>query len=121
MAPYEDLLGRRCGSPIGWFKVGDAELIGLYLVHQAMENVNILQETLKTAQSHQKSYTDVRRRDLEFEKCLRDSSPIVPIENVGVNDSLSYEEIPIQNLDRQVHKLTTKDHFSQCLVEKLVC
>ncbi|WMV58946.1 hypothetical protein MTR67_052331 [Solanum verrucosum] len=32
-----------------------------------MEKVKIIQERLKTTQSRQKSYTDVRRRDLEFE------------------------------------------------------
>ncbi|WMV41485.1 hypothetical protein MTR67_034870 [Solanum verrucosum] len=37
------------------------------LVHQAMEKVKVIQEKLKTTQSRQKSYTDVRRRELEFE------------------------------------------------------
>ncbi|WMV13637.1 hypothetical protein MTR67_007022 [Solanum verrucosum] len=32
-----------------------------------MEKVKIIQERLKTVQSRHKSYTDVRRRDLEFE------------------------------------------------------
>ena len=33
-----------------------------------MENVKVIQERLKTAQSRQKSYTDVRRKPLEFEE-----------------------------------------------------
>ncbi|XP_070046632.1 uncharacterized protein [Nicotiana tomentosiformis] len=36
-APFEDLYGRRCRSPIGWFEIGEAELIGPNLMHQAME------------------------------------------------------------------------------------
>ena len=32
-----------------------------------MEKVKVIKETLKMAQSHQKSYTDVRIRPLEFE------------------------------------------------------
>ncbi|WMV09622.1 hypothetical protein MTR67_003007 [Solanum verrucosum] len=32
-----------------------------------MEKVSVIQERLKTAQSRQKSYIDVRRRELEFE------------------------------------------------------
>ena len=67
MAPYKALCRRRCRSPIGWFKVGEIGLIGQYLVHQAMEKVKVIQQSLKMAQSHQKSYTDVRRRSLEFE------------------------------------------------------
>ncbi|KAH0646610.1 hypothetical protein KY284_034494 [Solanum tuberosum] len=63
MTPYEALYGRSCRSSIGWFEVGEAELIGPDLVHQAMEKVKTLKERLKTMQSRQKSYMDVRRRD----------------------------------------------------------
>ena len=49
MDPYKALYGRRCISPIGWFEVGEAGLIGQDLVHQAMENVKVIQERLKTA------------------------------------------------------------------------
>ncbi|WMV23870.1 hypothetical protein MTR67_017255 [Solanum verrucosum] len=66
MATYEALYGRRCRSPIRWFEVGEVGLIGPDLVHQAMKKVRVIQESLKTVQSRQKSYTDVRRRDLEF-------------------------------------------------------
>ncbi|XP_069154486.1 uncharacterized protein [Solanum lycopersicum] len=64
MAPYKALCGRKCRSPIGWFKVGEAGLIGPDLVH---EKVKVIQEILKTAKNRQKSYTDVRRSPLEFE------------------------------------------------------
>ncbi|KAH0674488.1 hypothetical protein KY290_024657 [Solanum tuberosum] len=67
MTLYEALYWRRYRSPIGWFEVGEAGLIGPNLVHQAMEKVKTIQERLKTAQSRHKSYTDVRRKDLEFE------------------------------------------------------
>ncbi|XP_070004820.1 uncharacterized protein [Nicotiana sylvestris] len=62
------MYGRRCRSPIGWFEVGEAELIGPDLVHQAMKKVKIIKERLKTAQSRQKYYSDVRRNDLEFKE-----------------------------------------------------
>ncbi|WMV23978.1 hypothetical protein MTR67_017363 [Solanum verrucosum] len=67
MAPFEALYGIRCISPIGWFEVGEAGLIGPDLVHQTMEKVKVIQERLKTAQSHYKSYIDIRRRNIEFE------------------------------------------------------
>ncbi|XP_070025088.1 uncharacterized protein [Nicotiana sylvestris] len=67
MALFEALYGRRCRSPIGWFEVGEAELLGPDLVHQAMEKVRIIQERLKAAQSRQKSYADIHRRKLEFQ------------------------------------------------------
>ncbi|WMV50541.1 hypothetical protein MTR67_043926 [Solanum verrucosum] len=67
IAPYEALYGRRCRSFIGWFDVGEETLIGPYSVYEAKEKVQIIRDELKTAQSHQKSYADVRRRDLELE------------------------------------------------------
>ena len=62
MAPYEALYGRRCRSPIRWLEVGGAGFIGPDIVHQATEKVKVIQEILKMAQSHQMSYTDMRRR-----------------------------------------------------------
>ncbi|KAH0739920.1 hypothetical protein KY290_038625 [Solanum tuberosum] len=157
MAPYGALCGRRCRYPTRWFEVGEAGLIGLDLVHQAMEKVKVIQERLKMAQSRQKSYTDVRRRVLEFEVddwvylkvspikgimrfgkkgklCPRYIGPdriAKRIDNVAYElelpqelaavhpDSLSYEEIPVQILDRQVRRLRTKDvasvKFMGCL------
>ncbi|XP_070023189.1 uncharacterized protein [Nicotiana sylvestris] len=141
MASFEALYGRRCRSPIGWFGVDKAELLGPDLVHHAMEKVKVIQERMKTAQSRQKSYSDIRRRDLEFKeddwrigqvayklelppeislvhpvfhgsmlkKIVGDPSVIVPIGAIEVNEELSYEEIPVAILDRQVQKLRTKE------------
>ena len=67
MSPYEALYGRRCKYPIGWFEVGEVGLIGPDLIHQVLEKVKVIKERLKTAQTRQKFYTNVRRRPLEFE------------------------------------------------------
>ncbi|XP_070036472.1 uncharacterized protein [Nicotiana tomentosiformis] len=68
MALFEALYGRICRSPIGWFEIGEAGLIGPGLVHQAMEKFKIIKEQLQTIQSRQKSYSDVHRRELEFKE-----------------------------------------------------
>lgn len=44
-----------------------------------------------------------------LKKWLGDPSLVVPIESIGVKDSLSHEDILVQILDCQVHKLRTKD------------
>ncbi|WMV14160.1 hypothetical protein MTR67_007545 [Solanum verrucosum] len=44
-----------------------------------------------------------------WKKCLGDPSLIIPTEDIEIKDSLSYEEIPVQILDRQVRKLMTKE------------
>ena len=54
-----------------------------------------------------------------LKKCLSDPSLIVPIEKFGVKDNISYEEVPVRILDRQVRKLRTKEvSFSQGPLEE---
>ncbi|GKV24657.1 hypothetical protein SLEP1_g34241 [Rubroshorea leprosula] len=67
MAPFEALYGRRCRSPVCWTEVGERSILGLELVQQSSEIVQLIKERLPAAQSRQKSYADKRRRDLEFE------------------------------------------------------
>ena len=64
---YEALYGRICTSPIGWLEVVEAVLTGLESILYAMEKVQLIRDRLKTSQSRQKSYADVRRRELEFQ------------------------------------------------------
>lgn len=67
MAAFEALYERRCRSPIGWFEVREPTFIGPDSILEAMDKVQLIHESLKTAHSHQKSYIDMRRREIEFE------------------------------------------------------
>ena len=67
MAPYEALYGRPCRSSICWTEVGESSITGPNLIRDTLEKVGMIQKRLLTAQSRQKSYTDIRRRPLEFE------------------------------------------------------
>ena len=67
MDPYKALDGRRCRSPVGLFEVGEVALIGPDSVLYAMDKVQLIRDRLKTAQSPQKSYAHVKRRELEFQ------------------------------------------------------
>ena len=42
-------------------------------------------------------------------KCLGDPSAIVPLDMVNVEENLSYEEVPVEILDRQVKRLRNKE------------
>ncbi|XP_028059344.1 60S ribosomal protein L5-B-like [Camellia sinensis] len=66
MAPFEALHERSCQSPAYWMEIGDALLLGLKLVRETIEKVNIIQECIKTAQSRQKSYADRKRKGVEL-------------------------------------------------------
>ncbi|WMV08114.1 hypothetical protein MTR67_001499 [Solanum verrucosum] len=65
--PYEALYGRRCRSPVGWFEVGEFDLLGPEVVYEATGKARLIRDRLKMAHNRQKSYADNRKRDLEFE------------------------------------------------------
>ena len=44
-----------------------------------------------------------------LKKCIGDPESILPIEGLGVKDNLSYKEVPVQILNRQVKKLRNKE------------
>ena len=64
MAPYEALYWRPCRSLICWTEVGESSITGPDLIRDTSEKVGMIRNT---AQSRQKSYSDIRRRPLEFE------------------------------------------------------
>ena len=66
MAPYEALYGRLFQSPICWTKVGGRSITGMDLISDTSKKVNLIQKRLLTAQTQLKSYTDRRRRPLQF-------------------------------------------------------
>jgi hypothetical protein len=92
MAPFEALYGRRCRSPLSWSQTGERKIFGLDLVTEAEEKVKTIQNNLKAAQSRQKSYTDIRRRPLQFQIAdfvyLR-VSPTRGIQRFGVKGKLA--------------------------------
>ena len=67
MAPFEALYGRRCRTPLNWSEAGERNVFGPDMVSEAEEQVRVIQQNLKTAQSRQKSYADKRLQPLIFE------------------------------------------------------
>ncbi|KAL0560523.1 hypothetical protein IC582_000928 [Cucumis melo] len=67
MAPFEALYGKCCRSLVCWDEVGEQRLMGPELVQSTNEAIQKIRSRMHTAQSRQKSYADVRRKDLEFE------------------------------------------------------
>jgi hypothetical protein len=67
MAPFEALYGCRCQTPLSWSETGERKIFGPDLVVEAEDKVRVIQTNLKTAQSRQKSYTDQRRKPLQFQ------------------------------------------------------
>ena len=67
MAPYEALYGRRCRTPMCWIELNEHKIIGPDLVKDTKEKVQIIQQSLKVANDRQRSYANLKRKDIEFE------------------------------------------------------
>jgi len=104
MAPFEALYGKSCRSPVCWDEIGERRLLGPELVQLTNEAIRRIRARMQTAQSRQKSYADVRRRDLEFEvgeKVFLKVAPMKGVLRFGKKGKLSPRFIgPFEILER---------------------
>ncbi|WVZ93973.1 hypothetical protein U9M48_039919 [Paspalum notatum var. saurae] len=63
---YHDLKERRCRTPLFWNQTGEKQVFRPDLIRDAEQQIKMVRENLRVAQSRQKSYADVRRGDLTF-------------------------------------------------------
>jgi hypothetical protein len=68
MSPFEALYGRKCRTPLYWDETGERQFFGPEIIQEAEEQVQMIRENLRTAQSRQKSYADTLRRLLEVKE-----------------------------------------------------
>nr|GFA20086.1 hypothetical protein [Tanacetum cinerariifolium] len=131
-APFEALYGRKCILPVCWSEVGDAQLTGPEMIHETTKMIVQIKNLLLAARSRQKSYTDVRRKPLEFEvgpvayklelprelqgihntfhvsnlkKCLSDEDLIIPFDEVRIDEKLHFIKEPVEIMDREEKQL----------------
>jgi hypothetical protein len=64
MAPFEALYGRKCRTPLNWSETGESQIFGPDIIKEAEEQVQLIRNRLKAAQSRQKSYADSKRRSV---------------------------------------------------------
>jgi hypothetical protein len=67
MAPYEALYGRQCRTLMFWSQTRESQVFRPKVLKDVEKQVQMVCESLKVAQSQQKSYADKRRRDLSFQ------------------------------------------------------
>nr|GFA65399.1 putative reverse transcriptase domain-containing protein [Tanacetum cinerariifolium] len=65
--PFEALYGRKCRSPIYWNEVGEAQLLGLELIHETTEKIIQIKQRMQAARDQQKSYADLKHKPMEFQ------------------------------------------------------
>ncbi|WVZ52005.1 hypothetical protein U9M48_003101 [Paspalum notatum var. saurae] len=64
-SPFEALYGKRCRTPLFGID-SEKRVFGPDIIQDAEQQLRIVHENLRVAQSRQRSYADVRRRDLSF-------------------------------------------------------
>jgi hypothetical protein len=92
MSPFEALYGRNCRTPLHWDEPGERQVFGPDILLEAEENIRMVRENLKAAQSRQQSYADTRRRELSFEVgdyVYLKVSPIKGTKRFGVKGKLA--------------------------------
>ena len=67
MVPYEALYRRKCRTPMCWTELSEKKIISLDLIQETEEKVKMIREILKVAIDRQKSYADMRRKDIRYE------------------------------------------------------
>jgi hypothetical protein len=104
MSPLEALYGRNCRTPLHWDQLGERQVFGPEILLEAKENIRMVRENVKAAQSRQRSYADARRRELSFEVgdyVYLKVSPIRGTKRFGVKGKLAPRYIePYQILAR---------------------
>ena len=116
MAPYEALYGRKCRTPICWTELNEHKVIGLDIVKDTEEKVQVIRKRLKAASDQQKSYADLKRRDIAYEvgdKVFLKVSPWRKILRFGKRGKLSPRFIrPYEVLER----ISPAAYFLMCFM-----
>ena len=80
MAHYEALYGRKCRTPLCWTELSEKKVIGPELIQETEENVKMIRERLKVDNDRQKSYVDMKRKDIRYEIGKKNVFGSIPLE-----------------------------------------
>src|SRR3954467_3356363 len=66
MTPFEVLYGRKCRTPLNWSETGERTLIGPDIIQHVEDQVRVIREHLKAAQSRQKRNYDRKHKEMVY-------------------------------------------------------
>ncbi|CAN6719650.1 unnamed protein product [Malus baccata var. baccata] len=126
MAPFEALYDKSCRTPSCWSEVGERVLVGLEIVDENTQNIQVIKSNLKAAQDRQKSLVDKHATDRRLELPLELSkvhdvfhvsmlrhyvanpSHVIPLQPLEINLDLTYDEESVTILDWKDKELRNK-------------
>nr|GEW25207.1 putative reverse transcriptase domain-containing protein [Tanacetum cinerariifolium] len=126
-ASFEALYGRKCRSPVLWAELGEAQLIGLELIHKTTKKIVQIKQRIQAPRDRQKSYADVRPKVgtvayklklpqqlsmvhnmfhvSNLKECLSDEPLEISLGEIHIDDKLCFVEEPVEIIDREVKRL----------------
>ena len=57
----------KCRTPLCWMELSEKKVIGTDLIQKTEEKLKMIEERLKVATDRQKSYADMKRKDIRYE------------------------------------------------------
>nr|GEW74912.1 putative reverse transcriptase domain-containing protein [Tanacetum cinerariifolium] len=98
-----------------WAKVGEAQLTGPELIQETMEKIVLIKQRIQVSQDQQKSYTNLKRKPMEFEVRDRVMLKVLPWKGVvrfGWNFPKSLPESIILFMCPTLRNVTLMNHYS---------
>ena len=92
MTPYEALYGRKYRTPLCWIELKEKKVLDPDLIQETEEKVKMIRDRLKVATDRQKSYVDLKRKDIRYEiseKVFLKVSPWKEVMRFGKKGKLS--------------------------------
>nr|GFB73428.1 putative reverse transcriptase domain-containing protein [Tanacetum cinerariifolium]GFB78243.1 putative reverse transcriptase domain-containing protein [Tanacetum cinerariifolium] len=106
--------------PFCWTEVGEAQILGPELIQETTEKIVQIKQRMQAARDRQKSYTDLKRKHMEFQvedKVMLKVSPWKGVVRFGKRGKLNPRlELP-QQLS-QVHNTFHVSNLKKCLSDE---
>ncbi|KAA3488430.1 Retrotransposable element Tf2 [Gossypium australe] len=101
------IYGHKCRTPLHWTELSEKKIHGVDLVRETEEKVKVIRDSLKAASDRQKSYANLKRKEIEFQYHSNPTHVIPPTE-IEIRPDMTYEEEPINILAHEVKQLRNK-------------
>nr|GEX17114.1 hypothetical protein [Tanacetum cinerariifolium] len=106
-----DFITKLPKSPqVCWAEVGEAQLTGPELIQEKTEKIVLIKQRIKAARDRQKSYTDLKRKPMEFkvwDRVMLNVSHWKGVVRFGIHvgDRLQFMEEPVEIMKREIKRL----------------
>ena len=99
------MYGHKFRTPLYWTELSEKKLHGVDLVRETEEKVKLIRDSLKAASNRQKSYVDLKRKEIEFQvgdKVFLKVSPWMEVLRFGRKGKLSLRFIGPYEITKRI-------------------